>query len=294
MKKFSLLVLISCVFLCCQKGKESAVVSGAVFTEGIEGPAVNHSGILFAVNFQEEGTIGCRKSDQDSFKICVKLPEGSIGNGIRFLNDSVCYVADYKMHQVLEVNVWNKNISVHAHDNRMNQPNDIAITDDGDLYASDPNWKEGTGNIWKVTQEGKVFLMEANMGTTNGIEVSPDGKYLYVNESVQRNVWRYDIKTNSLENKTLFHQFKAGGMDGMRCDQKGNLYIARYEMGEVAILDSEGNLLEVVQLHGSKPTNVAFGGKDGKTVYVTMQDKKWVESFRSDYPGRSFQQFSAN
>ena len=48
-------------------------------------------------------------------------------------------------------------------------------------------------NLWKVDKTG-FSLLEAEMGTTNGIEVSPDGKKLYVNESVQRNIWSYDLR----------------------------------------------------------------------------------------------------
>lgn len=61
------------------------------------------------------------------------------------------------------------------------------------------------------------------MGTTNGIDVSPNGKKLYVNESAQLKVWVYDIKPDgTLKNKRLFHTFEGFGMDGIRCDVKGN------------------------------------------------------------------------
>ena len=77
-------------------------------------------------------------------------------------------------------------------------------------------------------------------------------------------------------------------MDGMRCDIKGNLYIARFGKGVVAIVSPEGNLLREVQLTGKRPTNVAFGGKDGKTLYVTLQDQGNLESFRVETPGREW------
>ena len=127
------------------------------------------------------------------------------------------------------------------------------------------------------------------MGTTNGIEVSPDNKRLYVNESVQRNVWVYRIKGNGkLRNKKLLIEFADHGMDGMRCDSQGNLYIARYGKGVVAIVSPEGKLIREVKLIGEKPTNIAFGGPDGKTVYVTMQDKGNVEYFRTDTAGEEW------
>ena len=125
------------------------------------------------------------------------------------------------------------------------------------------------------------------MGTTNGVEVSYDNKTLYVNESVQRNVWAYDLNAQGqISNKRLFHKFEDGGMDGMRCDEKGNLYIARYEKGEIAILSPQGKLIQLVKLKGQKPTNITFGGKEGKTCFVTLQDKKWIETFEADFKGK--------
>jgi sugar lactone lactonase YvrE len=128
------------------------------------------------------------------------------------------------------------------------------------------------------------------MGTTNGIEVSPDEKILYVNESVQRNVWAFDLDIEgNISNKRLFHQFEDFGMDGMRCDVDGNLYVTRHGKGTVAKLSSEGDLLLEVQMKGKKPSNIAFGGKDGMTAYVTLQDRGYIETFRVEKPGKSFE-----
>ena len=77
-------------------------------------------------------------------------------------------------------------------------------------------------------------------------------------------------------------------MDGMRCDEKGNLYIARYGKGVVAKVSPKGKLLEEIKLKGEKPTNIAFGGEDGKTIFVTLQDRGYIEQFRVPDAGRSF------
>ncbi|HCS51792.1 MAG TPA: gluconolactonase, partial [Planctomycetaceae bacterium] len=153
------------------------------------------AGNLYAVNLQRQGTIG-RVIPNGSTSVFVELPEGSIGNGIRFNADGDFYVADYTGHNILLVDVDTKQIRTFAHNPAMNQPNDLAITDDGTLFASDPNWKEGTGQIWRIDPDGSTHLLASQMGTTNGIEVSPDGKTLYVNESVQRNVWALPINSD--------------------------------------------------------------------------------------------------
>jgi gluconolactonase len=264
-------------------------VADNVFTQGIEGPAVDAQGNLYAVSLGQDGTIGI-VDKKDNAQLFVTLPDGSTGNGIRFDRKGVMFVADYSAHNVLKIDTKTKTISVHAHSDKMNQPNDIAIAKSGVIYASDPNWKDNTGNLWKVSVDGTVSLLEADMGTTNGIEVSADEKHLYVNESVQRKIWKYDLDatTGNVNNKRLLIEFPDHGLDGMRCDVDGNLYIARYAAGEVVVVSPHGTLIERIKLKGQKPTNVAFGGVDGKTVYVTVQDRGAVETFTTSRAGREW------
>lgn len=261
------------------------------FTSGIEGPACDAVGNLYAVNYERQHTIG-KVTPDGTASVFVELPTGSIGNGIRFNSGGFMFIADYTNHNVLKVDMDTRDISVHAHEPTMNQPNDLAIGANDILYASDPNWGESTGQIWRVDTDGKVTLLEADMGTTNGIEVSPNEKVLYVNESAQRNVWAYDLSSEGeISNKRRLIQFPDFNMDGMRCDVEGNLYVTRHGKGTVAKLSPTGEVLLEVSLTGKLCTNIAFGGPDGRTCYVTMADRGNVEVFRADLPGRSWQLF---
>ena len=198
------------------------------FTPGIEGPACDADGNIYAVNFARQGTIG-RVTPAGKGDVFVELPNKSVGNGIRFDRAGTMFVADYVNHNVLRVDLKSKAVTVFAHHDEMSQPNDLAIGPDGTLYASDPNWGNNTGQLWRIDTSGKVTRLAADMGTTNGIEVSPDGKTLYVNESVQRNVWSFRItEKGELADKRLVKKFDDHGFDGMRCDVDGNLYITRY------------------------------------------------------------------
>ena len=259
------------------------------FTSGIEGPSCDRAGNLYAVNYDRQGTIG-RVTPDGECDLFVELPAGSVGNGIRFHSAGAMLIADYTNHNVLRVDMATRAISVYAHEPAMNQPNDIAIGADDLVYASDPNWAESTGQIWRVGPEGRVDLLEMGMGTTNGIEVSPDEKTLYVNESVQRNVWAYDLaRDGEISNKRLLIQFADFGMDGMRCDIDGNLYITRHGKGTIAKLSPTGEILREIKLADKNPSNIAFGGPDGCTCYVTLQIAGNIERFRVERPGRSWQ-----
>lgn len=261
------------------------------FTSGIEGPATDHQGNVYAVNYERRHTIGKVTPDGDC-ELWLELPEGSTGNGIRFNRAGEMFIADHTGHNVLHVSMETKKVTVYAHEPKMNQPNDIAITDEGVLFASDPNWSQSTGQLWRIGLDRKVTLLEGNMGTTNGIEVSPDGMTLYVNETVQRSIWAYDLTSDfNVENKRLFHQFDDFGMDGMRCDLEGNLYVTRHGKGTVAMLSPAGVLLREVELAGKNCTNLTFGGPDGRTCYVTVADHGNIETFKVPTAGRCWGQW---
>ncbi|MEW6756512.1 MAG: SMP-30/gluconolactonase/LRE family protein [Candidatus Latescibacterota bacterium] len=243
----------------------SVWVPAGTFTRGIEGPACDAAGNLYAVNLARQGTIG-RVTPAGEASVFVTLPAGSTGNGIRFDSQGRMLVADYTGHNVLRVDMASLQVSVFAHEPRMSQPNDLAITSGDVLYASDPNWGASSGRVWRIGTDGVVTLIEEGMGTTNGIEVGPQDTRLYVNESSQRNLWVYDLSPDGEPGtKRLLLQFADYGLDGMRCDVDGNLYVARYGKGTVAKVSPEGQVLLEVSLTGTNPSNVAFGGPDGRT-----------------------------
>lgn len=279
----SILILVSCYDIGPSQHDNvkstvvSEIISDTVFTKGIEGPAMNSKGDLFVVNFQRQGTIGVLERNASKFQLYVNLPKGSVGNGIRFDNKDNMYIADYTNHNILFVENGTKIVQIYCHNKEVNQPNDITLHGNGFGFASDPNWKNETGNLLRFSKD-KLEVVEKGMGTTNGIELSPNGDKLYVNESLQNVIWQYDVDPlGNLSNKNVFIQFHDYGMDGMRCDQRGNVYLARYGKGVITVLDKTGKLLEEITLHGKKPTNITFPKGTNKEAYVTIQDKKWVE-----------------
>jgi len=253
-------------------------VTDGVFHATIEGPATDKEGNLYAVNYGVEGTIG-KVSPEGEASLALTLPKGSIGNGIRFDQKGLMYIADYTGHSIWRYD--GKMLQLHAHQPLMFQPNDLTIAANGVIFASDPDWKNNKGQLWRIHTDGSSSLVEKDMGTTNGVEISPDQTKLYVNESAQRRVWVYQLDKNlNASNKTLLIQFPDFGLDGMRTDAKGNLYIARYGKGVIAKVSPQGKLLKEYQLKGEFPTNVTFSQKDPTLLYVTMQKRGAIELIR--------------
>jgi sugar lactone lactonase YvrE len=282
------------------------------YTKRIEGPASDAAGTLYVVNFKKDGTIGKLPLGATHSDPFIDLPKGShspkddsIGSGIRFDRAGRMYVADFNNHNVFVFDPVKKRLSVYFRSGNFHQPNDLAIAADGTLYASDPDFGHKTGQIWRIspgpvtpegdpTGSGEVMPIQRppegpRVGITNGIDVSPDGQTLYVSESNTREVWAYRLDGLSLTATRPIKKFDGPPgpeLDGLRVDVDGNIYVTRPGNGTVAVITPDGNLVREVRLRGKGPSNLTFGGADGRTVFVTQVDGRFIESFRVDRPGR--------
>jgi sugar lactone lactonase YvrE len=264
------------------------------YTFQIEGPAVDKSGNLYVVNFDSAGTIGKVAPGASHSTLFAKLLPGSIGSGIRFDRQGRMYVADFKKNNVLVIAPGQTDAQVYFHSDDFNQPNDLAIATDGTLYASDPNFHAHTGRIWRITRNtdgtanGEVMSPPRQLHQTNGLDLSPDGTTLYVDESDTRQIWAYRLDGNRLADPRLVTTFDNFELDGLRTDVTGRIFVARPSAGDVSIVNPDGSMVRKVATLGKEPTNLTFGGADGKTVFVTQKDGKFIEAFLTDQPGREF------
>src|SRR6185312_15127754 len=241
------------------------------YTSGIEGPAVDVSGNLYVVNFQQSGTIGKLAAGGSQSQLFTSLPTGSIGNGIRFDRQGRMYIADYRKHTIWVIASGETTPKIYFHDDRFNQPNDLAIAADGTLYASDPHFAAPAGGqIWRITRgadgkgQGEVMSSTRRLGVTNGLDLSPDGATLYVSESNSRQVWAYRLDGNRLLDPRLVTTFADLEVDGLRTDLDGRIYLARLSAGKIAIVGADGSLQREVPVTGKQPTNLTLAARTAK------------------------------
>jgi len=168
---------------------------------------------------------------------------------------------------------------------RLNSPNDAVYKKDGALYFTDPPYgfvkqdedpkKELKFNGVYRLAGGKLQLLYRELTRPNGLAFSPDEKYLYVaNSDPQRKIWmRFEVTSaGGLANGKVFYdvtnQTADGLPDGMKIDQKGNLYCTG--PGGVWIFSPAGKHLGTIQ-PPETPANLAWGDADGKTLYITAR-----------------------
>lgn len=168
---------------------------------------------------------------------------------------------------------------------RFNGPNDITAKSDGAIYFTDTVWgmrgaakspdRELPYSGFFLVKDGKVTLLgaEKDSETPNGIALSPDEKHLYVTAGIARTM-RYDVLADDTVANPV--KFLDGGIDGIKVDQRGNVY-STVAGNEIWITSPEGKRLGVLQLPeiAAEPrprivaTNLAFGDRDSQTLYIT-------------------------
>ena len=160
-----------------------------------------------------------------------------------------------------------------------NSPNDIAIAADGTMYFTDPDYQKAAApggqevtGIYRVGTDGKVTLVDGSRRNPNGIALSPGGDLLYVNAG---------------DGKLLAYPIRAGapgpgrklvdgldGPDGMTVDCLGNLYITEHGAQRVRVFSPDGKQLATIRVDANV-TNAAFGGADGRTLFITGAGALW-------------------
>jgi len=279
-----------------------------VFTPGIEGPTVDAAGNLYVVSFRNRESIGRLKPGAAHFDLFITLqptgePPGSRASGLRVDREGRIYVANFNKKRVLVIDPVQAGqpsvAKVYFASSQFHQPNDLALATDGTLYASDPLFSAGTGQVWRIarnadgTVSGQIMTHQrpgGKMGVTNGIDLSPDGKTLYVSESPTREIWSYRIDGTNLADAQQLMKFTGPTgpeLDGLRTDVDGKIYVARNGSKSIAVIDpATKTVVRTIPTVGKNPSNLSFGGPDGKTVFVTQVDGQFIESFRVDRPGR--------
>ena len=167
---------------------------------------------------------------------------------------------------------------------RFNSPNDLAISKSGDIYFTDPpygfknfsdKYREISFNgVYKYSTSGEVFLISKEMSRPNGIALSLDEKYIYVNNSDPENdpkILRF--KTSNFEEKLFFDGTELskkypGGFDGLKVHSSGNIFTTG--PNGILIISPKGKLLAMIN-YGKKVTNCNFDDKE-EYLYVTGFD----------------------
>jgi gluconolactonase len=158
---------------------------------------------------------------------------------------------------------------------RLNAPNDIVVSKNGHVYFTDPAFGDQADHrqldffgVFLIGTKGELSMIAKPSGRPNGIALSPNGKILYITNSDERNIRAYDVdKNGAVENERVVVAATDGIPDGLKVDEKGNLWVMAKGL---TVYAADGKQIAALAL-SEKPSNCAFGDPDFQTLYVTAR-----------------------
>lgn len=289
------------------------VATGIAFTEG---PAVDADGNLFFADIENNRIL---KLTPAGVRTVFREPSGRT-NGQTFDQQGRLYHCEGAEfgpgggRRVTRTNLSTNHYEVltdRYQGKRYNSPNDICVDGQGRIYFTDPRYGDrsdmemSSEGVYRIDGDGSVhrILDQPVVQRPNGLAVTQDCRTLYVVDSCpvpggNRKIWKFALDASgSPHHPQCVVDFAPGrGGDGMRLDQAGNLYIAAgiamprgpHETTEVPpgvyVFTPEGEWLGTIPIPEDVITNLAFGGPDGRTLYITAG--KTVFRTRVTIPGQ--------
>lgn len=248
-----------------------------------EGP-VWINGALYFSDFTFKDGFPSRVQKLDAQGVMSTAIEDSGSNGLAVDNDGNLIAATHKFKSLSRYNLATgerSSIVTQYGDNVFNSPNDIAIAKDGTIYFTDPDFQrdaapggqEKTG-VYRVATDGSVTLVDDSIANPNGIALSPAEDVLYVNGGGEQAVLRAYAIQNGVPQTGKDLVTGLHIPDGMAVDCKGNIYVTEHTARKLRVYDPQGQQIAQADTDANL-TNAAFGGEDGKTLYLTGAGSVW-------------------
>lgn len=174
---------------------------------------------------------------------------------------------------------------------RLNSPNDIVVHSSGAIFFTDPDYGFAPGRpgsppegdpsatrdldfqgVYRLDPDGTLTCLARDFEEPNGLALSPDESFLYVDDTRGRTIRRFEVRPDlSLAGGEVFvdmhGDYGVGAPDGMKVDEDGRIWCTA--PGGVWVVDRRGNRLGIFELDTEHAANLAFGGPDFSTLYLT-------------------------
>lgn len=255
----------------------------------IEGPSFDREGNLWLVDIAFGRIFRVRPSGE----VEVVAEYDGEPNGLKIRADGTIFVADHKAG-LLTVDPAGGAVTV-LHERRYTEGfrglNDLVFSRGGDLYLTDQGQTglhDPSGRVYRIGASGRIETLLANVPSPNGIVLNLNETSLYVAATRANAVWRGQILPDGTVTRVgLFVQLSGGaGPDGMALDEAGNLAVAHTGLGTVWLFSPHGEpILRIRSCTGEQTTNLAYGGPDMRSLFITETQTGTVLVARMPVPG---------
>jgi gluconolactonase len=288
--------------------KVDKIATGYIFTEGpVWHPKERH--LTFSDIFDEHGGTMYRWTEKDGAQVFRRPSEHSNGNTYDHQGRLITCQHDRRLVHT-KPDGTTEVLADRYNGARLNSPNDVICTPDGDLIFTDPTFglRQPDGSIagqeyrhagvFRLSKDGSLTMLVDSIEAPNGLAMTDDGSKFYVCDTRAQTVSVWDVDASGgLKNGHVLciarHEGHEGRPDGMKLDSLGNIYVAGNSAEGIWVFDPDGVLLgfigtgEEMNRQGSAPggpANLAWGDDDWQTIYATAVSS--VYRLRMKVPGQ--------
>jgi gluconolactonase len=248
-----------------------------------EGPVWIKDSLYFS-DFTFSSGFPSRIQKLDASGNMTTVIEDSGSNGLAVDNQGNLIAGTHKFKALSRYNLATgerTTIVSEFNENVFNSPNDIAVAKDGTIYFTDPAFQrdaapggqEKTG-VYRVTSDGNVSLVDDSIINPNGISLSVNEDVLYVNGGGEQGVLRAYPIVNGVPQAGKDLLTGISIPDGMAIDCQGNIYLTEHVKRKLTVYTPDGQPIAQASTDANL-TNVAFGGADNKTLFMTGAGAVW-------------------
>lgn len=263
---------------------------GAEVPNFLEGPAFDRAGNLWVVDIPWGRLL---KIAPDG-KVSVGASYDGEPNGLAIHRDGRIFIADHK-RGLMVCDPASGKVDPVIERNQM-EPfrglNDLTFASNGDLYFTDQGQSglnDPYGRLFRLTAAGQLELVLDGIPSPNGLVLSLDEKTVFLAVTRDNAIWRVPLTRGGFATKVgVFIQMSGGGgPDGMAIDSAGNIVVAHVGLGTVWVFSPQGEPIRRIRApKGVLTTNCAYGGPDGRTLFITESETGTVLAARLDAPGQ--------
>jgi gluconolactonase len=256
----------------------------------LEGPSFDREGNLYVVDIPY-GRI-FRVTLDGNFHLVAEY-DGE-PNGLKIHKDGRIFIADHKNGIMLFDPASGTVESYYDRPvlERFRGVNDLFFAESGNLYFTDQGrsgLQDPTGRVFRLRPDGALDKILDTVPSPNGLVTNPQETVLFVGVTHSSSVWRAPLLKDGSASAVGVMIYLQGGVgpDGMAFDEDGNLAVCHPGLGVVWLFSPLGEpLYRIESCAGVLPTNCAYGGLDGKSLFITESQSGTILRAEMPTPGR--------
>ena len=256
----------------------------------LEGPSFDREGNLYVVDIPYGRVF--RVTPDGTFHLVAEY-DGE-PNGLKIHKDGRIFIADHK-NGIMLLDPASGAVTPYCDRpvlERFRGVNDLFFAESGNLYFTDQGrsgLQDPTGRVFRLRPDGTLDKLLDNAPSPNGLVTNPEETQLFVGVTRGSCVWRVPLYRDGKAGAIGVFVFLQGGVgpDGMTFDVEGNMGVCHPGLGVVWLFSPRGEpLYRIESCTGVLPTNCAYGGPDGKTLYITESQSGTILRAQLPTPGR--------